>query len=308
MTLQVLNISKRYSNRWILRDVSLSVEKGRVLGLLGLSGSGKSTLLRILAGIEKASSPAQVLDSRHFTLLSVAAHGLYWIFGRKKGPSFDPLPLEKAIAGANDVLLLDDPLALADQIQRRESIEMIRRAAAEKQIAVVYATSDFQTAAAVADEIAVINETMIEQNGKPYDIYESPVSSAVARITGRCNIFPARRLTSTKFEIPEFQTIDGGHRLFAEKADIAKLGAINRNISLMIRPENVTMSFGSSFPEDNLLRARVRSIKFLGPTVVVELDADGLALEAMVFRLVSLNVGDECMLGLPPDRIKILRD
>jgi ABC-type Fe3+/spermidine/putrescine transport system ATPase subunit len=197
---------------------------------------------------------------------------------------------------------------LADEIQRRESIEMIRRAATEKQIAVVYATSDFQTAAAVADEIAVINETMIEQNGKPYDIYESPVSSAVARITGRCNILPARRLTSTKFEIPEFQTIDGGQRLFAEKADIAKLGAINRNISLMIRPENVTMSFGSSFPEDNLLRARVRSIKFLGPTVVVELDADGLALEAMVFRLVSLNVGDECMLGLPPDRIKILRD
>ena len=134
------------------------------------------------------------------------------------------------------------------------------------------------------------------------------MSTIVARATGRCNIFSARRLTSTKFDIPEFQTIDGEHRIFAERSDIAKLGAINRNVSLAIRPENISMSFGASFPEDNLLKAIVRRVEFLGPFTQVELDANGLVLNATVFRLVGLGVGQECMIGLPPDRIKVLKD
>jgi len=40
----------------------------------------------------------------------------------------------------------------------------------------------------------------------------------------------------------------------------------------------------------------------------VEIDASGLVLNALVFRLVGLDVGQECMIGLPPDRIKVLRD
>jgi hypothetical protein len=41
---------------------------------------------------------------------------------------------------------------------------------------------------------------------------------------------------------------------------------------------------------------------------LVELNADGLKLEALVLRLVGLNIGDECMVGLPPDRIMTLKD
>ena len=68
------------------------------------------------------------------------------------------------------------------------------------------------------------------------------------------------------------------------------------------------MSFGASFPEDNLLKAVVSRIDFLGPVTQVQLDANGLFLNALVFRLVGLDVGQECMIGLPPDRIKVLKD
>ena len=310
MTLQISNISKRYGNNWVLRDVSLSVEKGQIAGLLGFSGSGKSTLLRILAGLEKPSPPNAALGGHNVVYLPTAdGQRAGWLFGRKRSGPEDPRRrVEKAITIASDVLLLDDPLVLADRVQRMEAIDMLRQAVAESQLMVIFASSDFETAAQVADKVAILNRTVIEQVGKPKEIYESPVSSAVARLTGRCNIFSARRLTSTKFEIPEFQTLNGGHRLFAEKADIAKLGPINKNVTLAIRPENISMSFGSSFPEDNLFHARVKSIKFLGATTMIELNAAGLPLEALVFRLVGLNVGDECVLGLPPERIRILRD
>jgi len=42
-----------YEEFWALQDVSLSVKKGEVVGLVGLNGSGKSTLLKIVAGVLK---------------------------------------------------------------------------------------------------------------------------------------------------------------------------------------------------------------------------------------------------------------
>ena len=205
-------------------------------------------------------------------------------------------------------IAFDDPLVLADHWLRAHLLEKTQTVAHQNQLTVIYATSDFETAAFVADRIAVLADGFIQQIGTPEEIYSSPQTVAVAQITGRCNIFSARRLTSTKFEIPEFQTIDGGHRLFAEQADIAKLGAINRNISLAIRPEDISMSFGASFPEDNLLKAVVTGVKYLGPTTIVEFDANGLELEAAVVRLVGLDVGQECVIGLPPARVRILKD
>jgi len=43
-------LSKRYGRKWAVRDVSLEIQRGEVLGLLGPNGSGKTTILRTLTG------------------------------------------------------------------------------------------------------------------------------------------------------------------------------------------------------------------------------------------------------------------
>ncbi|PIE56070.1 MAG: energy-dependent translational throttle protein EttA [Desulfobulbus propionicus] len=49
----MIKVSKKYKNREVLKDISLSYFYGAKIGVLGLNGSGKSTLLRILAGIDQ---------------------------------------------------------------------------------------------------------------------------------------------------------------------------------------------------------------------------------------------------------------
>ena len=50
MTLE--NISKSYSEKILLKDISLGINEGEKIGIIGVNGTGKSTLLKIIAGVE----------------------------------------------------------------------------------------------------------------------------------------------------------------------------------------------------------------------------------------------------------------
>lgn len=66
MRLEAKNVSFRYNERspWILEDVTVMVEEGERVGLIGPSGYGKSTLLRLMGGYLKPASGEILLDGK----------------------------------------------------------------------------------------------------------------------------------------------------------------------------------------------------------------------------------------------------
>jgi len=62
---KINNVSKIYSKKVVLDNVSINIEYGKIYGLIGPSGAGKTTLVKIMVGMEKADTgTVHVLDVR----------------------------------------------------------------------------------------------------------------------------------------------------------------------------------------------------------------------------------------------------
>ncbi len=78
--LEVRAITKTYEGKPLLRGISLTVEAGETICLLGASGSGKSTLLRIIAGLEEAEGGQILWDGVDQALIPVHQRGFGLMF------------------------------------------------------------------------------------------------------------------------------------------------------------------------------------------------------------------------------------
>lgn len=82
------------------------------------------------------------------------------------------------------VLLLDEPLSNLDarlRLQTREEIRKIQRAT---NITTVFVTHDQEEAMSISDMIVVMKQGVVQQIGKPQDVYDNPVNLFVARFLG----------------------------------------------------------------------------------------------------------------------------
>jgi simple sugar transport system ATP-binding protein len=77
--LKLTNVSKRFASTQVLTDVSLEVERGKVLCLLGDNGAGKSTLIKILSGVHAPTSGTIEINGQPIAFKSpkdASAHGI----------------------------------------------------------------------------------------------------------------------------------------------------------------------------------------------------------------------------------------
>ena len=67
--LAAFNLQKTYGRRRVVDDVSLFVEQGEVVGLLGANGAGKTTTFYMMVGLERAEAGKIFLNGRDVTSL-----------------------------------------------------------------------------------------------------------------------------------------------------------------------------------------------------------------------------------------------
>ena len=70
-TLYVNNLAKSYKSRDIIKDVSLEVNSGQVVGLLGPNGCGKTTCFYMIVGIIVADKGEIFINDKELTHLSI---------------------------------------------------------------------------------------------------------------------------------------------------------------------------------------------------------------------------------------------
>ncbi|HAJ54568.1 MAG TPA: polar amino acid ABC transporter ATP-binding protein, partial [Lactobacillus sp.] len=58
--LELKNINKSFNGRPVLKNVTVTIEDGKTLAIVGPSGAGKTTLLRIISGLEQADSGTMI--------------------------------------------------------------------------------------------------------------------------------------------------------------------------------------------------------------------------------------------------------
>ena len=64
--LEIENLKKSFEDLDVLHDISLGVEEGEVVAIIGPSGSGKSTLLRCCTGLEQADSGTIHYEGKYY--------------------------------------------------------------------------------------------------------------------------------------------------------------------------------------------------------------------------------------------------
>jgi ABC-type Fe3+/spermidine/putrescine transport system ATPase subunit len=78
--LRLENVGKRFGEHTVLESISLDVERGEFLTLLGESGSGKTTLLRIVAGFEEATSGRILLENQRLDAMPPHRRPIHTVF------------------------------------------------------------------------------------------------------------------------------------------------------------------------------------------------------------------------------------
>ncbi|MBQ3975395.1 MAG: ABC transporter ATP-binding protein, partial [Lachnospiraceae bacterium] len=150
----------------------LTVRQNIVFPLENLKGDQKMTKQAMEAKAMEAAKLVQIepfMDRRPSEL---------------SGGQQQRVAIARALVKTPRVLLLDEPLSNLDARLRLQTREEIRRIQTETKVTTIFVTHDQEEAMSISDMIIVMKLGVIQQIGKPQEVYDDPVNLFVAKFLG----------------------------------------------------------------------------------------------------------------------------
>lgn len=215
-------------------------------------------------GLENAGRPRAEVAARVAELLDLVglASQAKKYPAQLSGGQQQRIALARSIAIAPSLLLLDEPLSALDakvRVQLRHEIKELQR---KLGVTTIMVTHDQEEALAMADRIVVMNHGVIEQVGKPTEIYRHPSTLFVADFVGETNKFPVRVLAENRLAFAGTELVCDGTNLAVGGEAVAVIRPVD-----VIPHGNGARSPGApdtvGTPE-NLIDVTVQEMYFLG--------------------------------------------
>ena len=152
--------------------------------------------------------------------------------GELSGGQQQRVAIARALVKMPRVLLLDEPLSNLDARLRLQTREEIKRIQHETGITTVFVTHDQDEAMSISDSIVVMKDGVVQQIGKPQDVYDDPVNLFVAKFLGTppINVFRG--------------TVKDGKLHIGGDAVLDVPGAPDGDVFVGIRPEGFVLDEG----------------------------------------------------------------
>lgn len=159
--------------------------------------------------------------------------------------------IARALVKMPRVLLLDEPLSNLDARLRLQTREEIRRIQRETNITTVFVTHDQEEAMSISDMIVVMKLGVVQQIGKPQDVYDSPANLFVAKFLGTppINVFKGE--------------VKGGKVYIGKDAVLDAPTVEDQDVYVGIRPEGFILN------EKGVLGCKLRSVEVMGRDVSI---------------------------------------
>ena len=201
----------------------MTVKQNIMFPLPNLNGADKLTKEQMLERAHEAARLVQIdeLMDRKPSELS--------------GGQQQRVAIARALVKMPRVLLLDEPLSNLDARLRLQTREEIRRIQKETGITTVFVTHDQEEAMSISDMIVVMKLGVVQQVGKPQEIYDNPTNLFVAKFLGTppINVF--------KGYVSEEKLFIGDQAVLDVK------GVENREVIVAIRPEGFIVNDNGAF-------------------------------------------------------------
>ena len=154
------------------------------------------------------------------------------------------IAIARAIVNEPQILLLDEPLGALDLKMRKEMQEELKAMHKKLGITFIYVTHDQEEALTMSDTIVVMKDGMIQQIGRPEDIYNEPQNAFVADFIGESNIYTGTIVGDKKV------------RFLNHVFDCVDEFPTNEKVDVVLRPEDIKISEAGSGMVDGKITSK----------------------------------------------------